>query len=568
MAAALGVNLKVGELSTHFLYDDIRIYVLLDPSHMLKPVRNAFASERYFIDGEGGLGSGGCEATVKFICLFNDVFDILNSRNLLSKEFKSPIKESNSGKIFTRLGSLKSYVASLKSKDGLSILQSKRKTGFLGMVVAGECVCALFRDLRGSEKLPTDIQTEPGSFRILLQHHQEHGSDAVYKPIDLGKGGRFVTDCHEHRRPTRPSQPPNGIPMHPDPTEPESTAVPHLPEQRPCHSQDLMASEYLAAPSSPVLYLPKRQLCHSGQSEYLAASPDLYLSFVFDGKTKELPCPSEPFVSAIGQGETAVTENLSNCAEKKNLSSLIIPIQKLIIAKSPARSFIKCTKGHTGYSGCERCVVKGEQGNHRMVFCDVDAELRNDTSFRNYFDQDHHSGETPLLTIECLDMVSQFPLDYMHLAQAYVRLWRSSRNEISDRLAIPSDFSQIPRGLDILKRWKATEFRTFLLYIGPVALKNILTKDLYDHFLLAAMQLFKEAKDERIAFEGSFFERQDDYYTYPCKSSNVNTIGRFTPCEGWLRGGRLLKQCTSPALAIQSLNWRGRGKWCVLDELA
>ncbi|KAG8223041.1 hypothetical protein J437_LFUL006055, partial [Ladona fulva] len=59
MAAALGVNLKVGGLRTHFLYDDRRIYVLLDPSHMLKLVRNALASERYFIDGEGGLG-GNC----------------------------------------------------------------------------------------------------------------------------------------------------------------------------------------------------------------------------------------------------------------------------------------------------------------------------------------------------------------------------------------------------------------------------------------------------------------------------------------------------------------------------
>ncbi|KAG8239771.1 hypothetical protein J437_LFUL019248 [Ladona fulva] len=94
-----------------------------------------------------------CEATVKFIWLFNDVFDILNSRNLLSKEFKSPIKESNSDKIFARLTSLKSFVDNLKSKDGLSILQSKRKTGFLGMVVAGASVCALFRDLRGSEKI-------------------------------------------------------------------------------------------------------------------------------------------------------------------------------------------------------------------------------------------------------------------------------------------------------------------------------------------------------------------------------------------------------------------------------
>ncbi|KAG8224664.1 hypothetical protein J437_LFUL005106 [Ladona fulva] len=180
MAAALGVNLKVEELSTHFLYGDRRIYVLLDPSHMLKLSlhaanklrsrhiqwhrekmklasqtlsRSVASALEYFGCSLKVENFTGCEATVKFIHLFNGAFDILNCRNLLSKEFNSPIKESNSGKIFARLGSLKSYVANLKSKDGLRILQSKRKTGFLGMVVAGESVCALFKDLRGSEEL-------------------------------------------------------------------------------------------------------------------------------------------------------------------------------------------------------------------------------------------------------------------------------------------------------------------------------------------------------------------------------------------------------------------------------
>lgn len=39
------------------------------------------------------------------------------------------------------------------------------------------------------------------------------------------------------------------------------------------------------------------------------------------------------------------------------------------------------------------------------------------------------------------------------------------------------------RSLDDVKRWKATEFRFFLLYCGPVILKNILSREKYYHFM-------------------------------------------------------------------------------------
>ncbi|XP_064468488.1 uncharacterized protein LOC135379173 [Ornithodoros turicata] len=60
---------------------------------------------------------------------------------------------------------------------------------------------------------------------------------------------------------------------------------------------------------------------------------------------------------------------------------------------------------------------------------------------------------------------------------------------LSDRLNLyrkdfPSVFERKPRGVDEVERWKATEFRTFLLYAGPVALKHLLPDRLYHHFLV------------------------------------------------------------------------------------
>ena len=48
---------------------------------------------------------------------------------------------------------------------------------------------------------------------------------------------------------------------------------------------------------------------------------------------------------------------------------------------------------------------------------------------------------------------------------------------------MPREFTRKPRSLSILKRWKATELRQFLLYTGPVVLLNNIDDDRYLNFL-------------------------------------------------------------------------------------
>lgn len=45
------------------------------------------------------------------------------------------------------------------------------------------------------------------------------------------------------------------------------------------------------------------------------------------------------------------------------------------------------------------------------------------------------------------------------------------------------EFARLPRSLEDYGRWKATEFRQFLLYLGPVFLKNVISNEYYTHFL-------------------------------------------------------------------------------------
>jgi len=51
------------------------------------------------------------------------------------------------------------------------------------------------------------------------------------------------------------------------------------------------------------------------------------------------------------------------------------------------------------------------------------------------------------------------------------------------KTSTPNDFPRKPRSLFDIKHWKSAEFRTFLLYTGPIVLKKYLTDEMYTNFL-------------------------------------------------------------------------------------
>ena len=89
----------------------------------------------------------GCGPTVKFIRVFDHLFDVLNSRNPLAKNFKAPIRKSNYQYTKRFLDEATEYIRNLKGPDGQSILTSKRKTGFLGFLLCIDAVVGLAEDV-------------------------------------------------------------------------------------------------------------------------------------------------------------------------------------------------------------------------------------------------------------------------------------------------------------------------------------------------------------------------------------------------------------------------------------
>ena len=87
----------------------------------------------------------------------------------------------------------------------------------------------------------------------------------------------------------------------------------------------------------------------------------------------------------------------------------------------------------------------------------------------------------------CLGAVKKIVLLWMK-GPFSVRIGGQATNSISDELifvgnSISREFSRKPRSLIEVSYWKATEFRQFLLYTGPIVLRRVLRKKVYENFL-------------------------------------------------------------------------------------
>ncbi|XP_060606312.1 uncharacterized protein LOC132758638 [Ruditapes philippinarum] len=228
----------------------------------------------------------------------------------------------------------------------------------------------------------------------------------------------------------------------------------------------------------------------------------------------------EPFIVAIFYGNSKpssiddylsdlVSELLNIREDGIRINDEVVDIQiKVFVCDAPARAFLKCIKGHTANHSCERCQIRGEYYERRVTYRLPEEDddlplLRSDVEFSRMEYPEHQIARSPLLDagISC---ISKFPLDYMHLVCLGVvkrilvflrdgpracKLSKQQFRRISDRLSsfngkMPRKFARQPRPITEMEHWKATEFRQFLLYTGPIVLSGIVTDKIFDHFMV------------------------------------------------------------------------------------
>ncbi|XP_065645476.1 uncharacterized protein LOC136075954 [Hydra vulgaris] len=89
---------------------------------------------------------------------------------------------------------------------------------------------------------------------------------------------------------------------------------------------------------------------------------------------------------------------------------------KAFVCDAPARAFVKCIIGHSGYHSCDRCMAVGTQKDGVRLL-ETTALLSTYMAFKNnlYIEEGHQLDSlSPLVQLN-FPMVTGFPLDYMHL---------------------------------------------------------------------------------------------------------------------------------------------------------
>lgn len=78
----------------------------------------------------------GANATVYFCRVFDKLFDIMNTRNTLSKNpYRKSLSCFNVGFLNNFFSETKEYILNLTDNKGTKLIHSKRKTGFLGFII-------------------------------------------------------------------------------------------------------------------------------------------------------------------------------------------------------------------------------------------------------------------------------------------------------------------------------------------------------------------------------------------------------------------------------------------------
>lgn len=84
--------------------------------------------------------------TVKFLKIYDKLFDLMNSRNPFGKGSKTPLKEKNEAYWLSIFENARTYTIGLKNEAGKHLYQTQNKTPFLGFLININSYLGIYQD--------------------------------------------------------------------------------------------------------------------------------------------------------------------------------------------------------------------------------------------------------------------------------------------------------------------------------------------------------------------------------------------------------------------------------------
>jgi hypothetical protein len=196
----------------------------------------------------------------------------------------------------------------------------------------------------------------------------------------------------------------------------------------------------------------------------------------------------------------------------------------LVCCDSVARPLLQRFKQFNGRFGCSFCLAPGVsmakgRGNVRVYPIDI---LINDRCHEQTLehavlaDQTKSDvfgvkGTSVLSLVPKFDIINGFNPEYMHVVllgvvRQFANLWLDCSSngkpyylgknckcldDLIVRSKPPSEIKRLPRSISNTRRfWKASEWRSFLLFYSPVYLMNLMPRPFYNHWLLLSFSVY------------------------------------------------------------------------------
>ena len=109
------------------------------------------------------------KATSDFILLMNNLFDILNFKSKFGKNFKAPIDLQNYAEIARYLNDGIKILKSIKSMDGIKIIDGPRKTFVQGFSISANSILAITKEFCKEQICLTNMCSHIGFPKIHLK---------------------------------------------------------------------------------------------------------------------------------------------------------------------------------------------------------------------------------------------------------------------------------------------------------------------------------------------------------------------------------------------------------------
>ncbi|XP_019638746.1 PREDICTED: uncharacterized protein LOC109480858 [Branchiostoma belcheri] len=178
-----------------------------------------------------------------------------------------------------------------------------------------------------------------------------------------------------------------------------------------------------------------------------------------------------------------------------------------------AKALVMHMVAHNGYYGCAKCLQRGTHEHHRHQYPHDAGPPRSHSQTQAHAAEAHAQkatvfgikGPSWLNWVPKFDLIKGNSIDYMHgtllgVTKALMMLWFGSANKNAPYycghhlcdidnilLAIrpPMDIHRTPRGIDDhLRHWKASEYRSWLLFYSLPIMHLFLPNDYFQNYLL------------------------------------------------------------------------------------